>query len=105
MEFYITVLGVPSGPIGFVAALGFEIFDSQPEKSNLGSVWTDFHDVELFHKSCRAVLARYLQCVRPGENRMFVLFDRDQKDVRRKVMQIRGGITSGSALFDLFMPI
>ena len=36
---------------------------------------------------------------------IFELFDKDQKDARRKVMQIRGGITSRSALFDLFMPI
>ena len=49
-EFYIAVLGIPSGPIGFVAALGFKILDSQPEKSNMGPVWTDFHDFEHFQK-------------------------------------------------------
>ena len=65
-EFYMAVLGVPSGPIGFVAALGFKILDSQPEKSNMGPVWTDFHDFEHFQESCRGFLARYLPCFRPG---------------------------------------
>ena len=64
-EFYMAVLGVPSGPIGFVAALGFKILDSQPEKSNMGPVWTDFHDFEHFQESCRGFLARYLPCFRP----------------------------------------
>ena len=43
-EFYIAVLGVPSGPIGLVAALGFKILDSQPDSSNMGPVSNDFHD-------------------------------------------------------------
>ena len=60
------VLGVPSGPIGFVAPLTFKILDSQPEKSNMGPVWTDFHDFEHFQKSCRGFPARYLPCFRPG---------------------------------------
>ena len=41
----------------------------------------------------------------PSECRIFKLVGRDQKDARPKVMQIRGGITSGTAIFDLFMPI
>ena len=41
----------------------------------------------------------------PSECRFFKLFGRDQKDARRKVMQIRGGITSGSAFIDRFMPL
>ena len=65
-EFYMAVLGVPSGPIGFVAALRFKWLDSQPEKSNMGPVWTDFHDFEHFQESCRGFLARYLPCFRPG---------------------------------------
>ena len=65
-EFYMAVLGVPSGPIGLVAALRFKILDSQPEKSNMGPVWTDFHDFEHFQKSCRGFPARYLPCFRPG---------------------------------------
>ena len=60
------VLGVRRGPIGLVAALRFKILDSQPEKSNMGPVWTDFHDFEQFQKSCRGFPARYLQCFRPG---------------------------------------
>ena len=35
----------------------------------------------------------------------FRVFWSEPKKVRRKVMQILGGITSRSALFDLFMPI
>ena len=37
-----------------------------------------------------------------SENRIFEVFGRDQKDVRQKNMQIRGGIKSGTALFELF---
>ena len=106
-EFYMAVLGFPSGPIGLVAALRFKILDSQPEKSNMGPVWTDFHDFENFQKSCRGFPARYLPCFRPGAPKTILssFFNGDQKDARRKVMQIRGGITSGSAFFDHFMPI
>ena len=60
------VLGVRRGPIGLVAALRFKILDSQPEKSNMGPVWTDFHNFEHFQKSCRGFPARYLPCFRPG---------------------------------------
>ena len=42
-EFFMPVLGVPSGPSGFVATVGFKILDSQPDSSNMGSVSTDFH--------------------------------------------------------------
>ena len=38
------VLGVGSGPIGLVAPLRFKMLDSQPEKSIMGPVLTDFHD-------------------------------------------------------------
>ena len=65
-EFYIAVLGLPSGPIGFAAALGFKWLDSQSDMSNMGPVWTDFHDFEHFQKSCRGFRARYLPCFRPG---------------------------------------
>ena len=49
-QFHMAVLGVPSGPIEFVAALGFKILDSQPEKSDMGPVWTDVHDFNIFKK-------------------------------------------------------
>ena len=35
----------------------------------------------------------------------FPVFGRDQKVAQRKNMQIRGGITSGSAFVDLVVPI
>ena len=106
-DFYIAVLGVPSGPIAFVAPLRFKIPDSQPDKSNMGPVQTDVHDLCDFKKSCRGFLARYLSCFRPGcfQIRILEVLGRDQKDARRKVTQIRGGITSGSAFFALFMAI
>ena len=65
-EFYMTVLGVPSGPIGFVAALAFKILDSQPDSPNMGPVSNDFHDFQSFQKSRRGFLARYLPCFRSG---------------------------------------
>ena len=43
-DFYMAVLGVRSGPIGFIAPLRFKTLDSQPEKSNMGPVQNDFHD-------------------------------------------------------------
>ena len=43
-EFYMAVLEVPSGPIGFVAPLGFKMLDSQPDSSNMGPAPTEFHD-------------------------------------------------------------
>ena len=105
-EFYMAALGVPSGPIGSVAPLGFKILDSQPDSSNMGPVSTDVHDLCDFAKSCRGFLTQYLLCFRPGcsQIRIFEVLGRDQKDVRRKVTQIRGGITSRSAFFDMFMP-
>ena len=60
------VLGVPSGPIGFIAPWRFKILDSQPDSSIMGPVQTDFHDFEHFQKSCRGFPARYLLCFRPG---------------------------------------
>ena len=41
----------------------------------------------------------------PSQRRHLEFFSRDQKDVRRRVTQIRGDITSGNALFDLFVSI
>ena len=46
-EFYIVVLGFGRGPIGLVAPLRFKIHDSQPEKSNMGPVSTDFRDFRI----------------------------------------------------------
>ena len=65
-EFSMAVLGVPSGPIGFVATMGFKILDSQPDSSNMGPVWTEFHEFGHFQKSCRGFLARHLPSFRPG---------------------------------------
>ena len=65
-EFYMAVWGVSSGPIGFVAASRVKWLDSQPEKSNMGPGWTDFHDFEHFQESGRGFLARYLPCFRSG---------------------------------------
>ena len=106
-EFYMAVLGVPSGPIGLVAPLGFKILDSQPDSSNMGPVSTDFHEFCDFLKSWGGFLTWYLSCFRPGcfTIHIFQVFGRDQKEPRRKVTQIRGGITSGSAFFDCFRPI
>ena len=50
-EFYMAVLGFRRGPIGFIAPLSFKWLDSQPEKSNMGPVATDFHDFLNFLKS------------------------------------------------------
>ena len=43
--------------------------------------------------------------VQLSKSLIFDVFDRDQQDARRNVMQIRGGITSGSALVDFFVAI
>ena len=106
-EFYMTVLGVGRGPIGLVAALRFKTLDSQPDSSNMGPVPTDFHDFLTFQKSQDGFLTRYLSCFRPGDFqiRIFEVFGRNQKEPRRKVMQIRGGITSRSAFFAHFVTI
>ena len=68
-EFYMVVLGLPSGPIGFVAPLGFKILDSQPEKSNMGPVPTNFHDFLTFQKSQHGFLTWYLSCFRAGASK------------------------------------
>ena len=108
-ECCVAVLGVGKGPIGLVAALRFKMLDSQLDSSNMGPVPIDFHDFCDFQKSCRGFLAWYLSCFRPGcfqfHNVMFTVSGQNQKDARRKVTQIRGGITSRSALFDRVMPI
>ena len=41
-EFYIIVLGIVSGPIGFVVSFRFRMLDSRPIKSNMGPVPNDF---------------------------------------------------------------
>ena len=99
------VLGVGRVPIGLVAPWRFKWLDSQPDSSNMGPVLTDFHEICDFLKSCGGFLTLYLSCFRPGcfTIHIFQVFGRDQKEPRRKVTQIRGGITSGSALFDLFV--
>ena len=62
-EFYVVVLGLRRGLIiRFLAPWRFKILDSQPGKSNMGSVPTHFHDFRHSHKSCRGIVARYLSC-------------------------------------------
>ena len=102
-----TVLGVGRVPIGLVALLKFKWLDSQPDSSNMGPVSIDFHGFCDFLKSWGGFLTRYLSCFRPGcfTIHIFQVCGRDQKEPRRKVTQIRGGITSGSAFFDCFRPI
>ena len=65
-EFDMAVWGVGRGPIGLVAPFKLRTLDSQPEKSNMGPVWIDFHDFGFFQKSCESFLSRYLSCFRPG---------------------------------------
>ena len=106
-EFYMAVLGVGRVPIGLVAPLRFKWLDSQPDSSNTGPVPTNFHEFRDFQKSCGGFATWYLSCFRPGcfQIDIFEVFGRNQKDARRKVTHIRGGITSRSAFFDLFVPI
>ena len=106
-EFCMAVFGVPSGPIDLVAPLRFKTLDSQPDSSNMRPVLTDSHEFSEFQKSCLSFLTRYLSCFRSGcfQIHIFEVFGRNQKDARRKVTPIRGGITSRSALFDLLVLI
>ena len=106
-EFSMAVLGVGRVPIGLVAPLRFKWLDSQPDSSNMGPVSTDFNEFCAFLKSWGGFLARYLSCFRHGcfTIHIFQVFGQDQKEPRRKVTQIRGGITSGSAFFDCFRSI
>ena len=106
-EFSMAVLGVGRVPIGLVTPLRFKWLDSQPDSSNMGPVPTDFHEICDFQKSRHGFLTWYLSCFRPGcfQKCNFDVFGRNQKDARQKVMQIRGGITSRSAFFDLFVSI
>ena len=53
-EFYMTVLGVGSGPIGLVAYWRFKILDSQPDRSTMSLFPTEFYDFEYFRKSPQA---------------------------------------------------
>ena len=102
---YMIVFWVGRGHIGLVAVLRFKRHDSQPDSSNLGPVPSVFHDFEHVRKHRRGFLAWYLSCFRPGcfQIRISDVLGQNQKEPRQKVMQIRSGITSGSALFDLFM--
>ena len=106
-KFYIAVFGVPSGSIGLVAPLRLKMLDSQPDSSNMGPVSIDFHDFGNFQKSCHVFWARYLSCFQPGrpKSRFSGFPVETKKKARRKVMQIRSGITSRSAVFDLFVHI
>ena len=106
-EYSMAVLGVGRVPIGLVTPLRLRWLDSQPDSSNMGPVSIDFHEFCDFLKSWGGFLTRYLSCFRAGcfTIHIFQVFGRDQKEPRRTVTQIRGGITSGSAFFDCFRPI
>ena len=101
------VLRFRRGPTGFIAPLSFKWLDSQPGKLNMGPVSTDFHDfLTLQKKSGR--LPDMVFVVFSGRGfqiRIFEVSGPNQKEPRRKVTQIRGGITSRSALFARFVPI
>lgn len=106
-EFSIAFLVVGSGTIELVAPCRFKTFDSRPVRSNMGTFPIDFDDFRQFQKSRHGFLAWHSSCFRPGrlEKSFFKFFDRSRKDARRKVTQIRDGVTSGSAFFDIFIPI
>ena len=106
-EFYMAVSGVGRAPIGLVAALRFKIRDSQPDSSNMGPVSIIFHDFRLFQKKLSWLPGPLfiVFSAQPSQSRLFEFWGPDQKDARRKVTQIRGGITSRSAFSDLFVPI
>ena len=106
-EFYMAVLGVGRGPIGLVAPLRFKTLDSQPEKSNMGPVSTDVHYFCYFLGKWRRLSGPVFTVFSAWSSQKTIseCFGRNQKDARRKVMQIRGGITSRSAVFDLFVSI
>ena len=83
LKFYIAVLGVWRGPIRLVAPWRFKMLDSQPDKSNMGPVSTDFHDLIIFQKGCHGFLARYLPCLRPGRSQVgFFSFSTGTKKLR-----------------------
>ena len=44
LEFYMAVLKVVSGLIGWVASVRFKTLDSQPVKSHMDTVPTDVHE-------------------------------------------------------------
>ena len=52
-DFYVAVLGVGSGPIGFAAPWRCKTLDSQSERSNMGPVPTDVHEILDFRKGDR----------------------------------------------------
>ena len=106
-EFYISVLGVRRGPIGFVAPWRFKTLDSQPEKSNMGPVSTNFNDLCNCSEKWRRLSGPVFTVLSAWSSQKTIseCSGRNQKDARRKVMQIRGGITSRSAVFDLFVSI
>ena len=109
-EFCLLLLGVRRGPIGLVAALGFKYLDYQGVKSTMGPVMSSFDRCPLFSTLSEKLswcsgMVFVVFPAQSSQNRLSEFLGRARKVARRKVMQIRGGITSGSALFDLFMPI
>ena len=90
---YMAVLGVPSGPIGFAAPLGFKMLDSQPDSSNMGPVWTDFHEFRQFQKSGHGFPACYLSCFRPNRPKVgfssFVVETKKMRDEKlRRIVAV-----------------
>ena len=81
------------------------MLDSQAETFNMVPVSTEFDDFDDFQKSCRGFPTWYLSCFRSGcfKIHIFEMLGRNQQEARRKVTQIRGGITLGSVCFNLFI--
>ena len=68
LNFICQFSGSGGGPLD-LAPLRLKILDSQPEKSNMGPVPTDFHDFLTFQKSQDGFLTRYLSCFRAGTSK------------------------------------
>ena len=101
------VLGIPSGPIGLIEPLRFKWLDSQPDSLNMGPVPIDVHEIcDFSEKSSWLPDTVFIVfSARALPKPIFEVCGRNQKDARRKVMQIRGDITSRSAFLNLFLPI
>ena len=93
-EIVMAVLGVGRGPNGFVAPYRFRILDSQSESR----IWVQFLSIfMIFDFSPKVVMAPGMVVTRfsgrSSHNRILDSSCRFQTVERRKVMQIRCGIT------------
>ena len=77
------VLGARRGPIGLVAALRFKILDSQPDSSNMGTVWIDVHVFHDFRKGPMASWHGIYRVFSPGASKFaYVRFSVGIKKMR-----------------------